>query len=512
MKQSLLFMILTLILVPAGANSLHPDITLFDSDGRPVIHSNAPLSVATTCGDCHDTAYIEANHDHPALIAANCLLCHSEGYDAEQFFSVRLTSDNLWAEARGLDWFNVLNGSDQWQSDLIEPDGSVTAELLGVTAARSSACGQCHGIVHNSHDPLVIDEQNVIGRLTGKEGAIFSAQRIDRSGLNIAGKSALTRSFDVHAERLLECTDCHRAANNPVFGGAHGTEPEHLAYDPRQIDLNAFLERPDHNLAMGHAQGDGECRGCHLPDDNHDWLAETETHMQALACQACHIPELFGPAVASRDATQRNAAGNSLTLRREQFTPLLLPRERDGKWAPFNVQITHYWRDGFSQTSVSADTVDQAWRQAGLTGAHPERALDDGAQAQLVTQLQALGVTDPQRASQVRIFPVSHGVTRDDFALSDCDECHSVNGRLNAALPLGAAPADFQMSASLIDNDNPVIRLYVDDSAQLMAQSAVQGDFELSRRWSVTFVAGFMIFAVGGLGLIKRIFLRRRSS
>ncbi|MBI5289345.1 MAG: hypothetical protein HY873_10290, partial [Chloroflexi bacterium] len=36
-------------------------------------------------------------------------------------------------------------------------------------------------------------------------------------GVNLAGKDLLARSWDIHAERGLDCVDCHFSLNNPVL-------------------------------------------------------------------------------------------------------------------------------------------------------------------------------------------------------------------------------------------------------------------------------------------------------
>ena len=48
-------------------------------------------------------------------------------------------------------------------------------------------------------------------------GEIFSPQKISESGVNLVGKDSLNRSWDVHAERLLECSNCHFSINNPIY-------------------------------------------------------------------------------------------------------------------------------------------------------------------------------------------------------------------------------------------------------------------------------------------------------
>ena len=57
-------LVLVLLGSLASANELHPEVPLLDAAGNKVVDSAAPLSTMTTCGECHDTAYIEASSDH----------------------------------------------------------------------------------------------------------------------------------------------------------------------------------------------------------------------------------------------------------------------------------------------------------------------------------------------------------------------------------------------------------------------------------------------------------------
>ena len=244
----------------AADNNIHPEVQLLDQNSVPVVTSKQPMSATETCTDCHDGDFITKNHDHPPHIAANCLLCHSDNYNAETYISGLQSEYSAWAPLAGMTDQKLAVYSDdswQWQVEVLGDKGELTAAELGIKSADSKACGQCHGIVYNSPEPLVIDPAAKIGRMTRKEGAIYSGQKISRSGMDIAGKDDLNRSFDVHAERLLQCTDCHRAANNPLHGGGHGEKLSHLIHDPRQPDISVFLEKPDHNLVIGVAGGDG---------------------------------------------------------------------------------------------------------------------------------------------------------------------------------------------------------------------------------------------------------------
>ena len=101
-----------------------------------------------------------------------------------------------------------------------------------------------------------------------------------------------------------------------------GNSPEHLQFDPRRLEIGEYLQKPDHNFARGQSaqytiapelKGTmRRCESCHNAADTHDWLPYVERHMDELACESCHIPQLYAPAVQSYDwtvLTGRWAAG-----------------------------------------------------------------------------------------------------------------------------------------------------------------------------------------------------------
>jgi hypothetical protein len=53
---------------PLGqASALHPTFALLDSDGDNVLQSNNPVSTMKTCGQCHDTEFIQSHAFHSDL-------------------------------------------------------------------------------------------------------------------------------------------------------------------------------------------------------------------------------------------------------------------------------------------------------------------------------------------------------------------------------------------------------------------------------------------------------------
>ncbi|MEZ4518832.1 MAG: hypothetical protein R3C44_19110 [Chloroflexota bacterium] len=48
----------------AEASPIHPAFSLLDAEGANVLESGQPISTMSTCGACHDTAFIESHSFH----------------------------------------------------------------------------------------------------------------------------------------------------------------------------------------------------------------------------------------------------------------------------------------------------------------------------------------------------------------------------------------------------------------------------------------------------------------
>lgn len=342
---------------------LHPDFVLLDSDGRNVLETDEPVSPMRTCGECHDTKFIESHSyhvaagsdevgqpgaypwdagpglanrwdpmlygrapipgpRHPGGLRAqaagaemNCFLCHLRDPDNRS----RIDAAPKWAATATLSNTGLVeladNGGWRYRKDLFWADGVVSQDRIGISDPRSVNCGACHEGVGSGREPFALV------RGAGPTGQVYSAQSISDSALNLKGKEGLDRPWDIHAARLLECTACHHSLNNPVrFSEAERSRPDHLRYDARRLEIGDFLERPSHDFTKGEsAQGhtarrlDGSmrrCEGCHASVETHEgWLPNTRRHMQTLLCESCHIPEIPAPARRQIDWTVLLGAG-----------------------------------------------------------------------------------------------------------------------------------------------------------------------------------------------------------
>lgn len=377
MRRSALAFLAGLLLVTgaaAWADLEHPAFPALDGDGNALLDWDERVSETRSCGACHDSDYIRRSlgiaHRLPA-----------ERLSTAEVEQARLLGPSALPDPG--DEVSCLachgTGRPQLRDGLVE--GSVI-----LRGSNSGGCADCHGaVVLHSSPPFAHDGQRRSADLGYRSGALTVAQRVNGSGMNIAGKGALSDPFDVHLARGLVCSDCHRSGNRP--GDAvlpPGGELPHLRNDPRSVALGDYLYRPDHGFTQAR-----QCQDCHRAGE-HGWLPFRERHMARLDCESCHIPRLYGPALASQhlDSGEIRVRGRDPRGLVTGYTPLLLPV--GDRLSPHNLIATWYRHD-----------------------------------EELRGRLQAV--------------PVRHGVVRDG-ALRDCAACHHPGGRAQASLDIGAAP------------------------------------------------------------------------
>jgi thiosulfate reductase cytochrome b subunit len=416
----------------------------------------------------------------------DCFLCHLPAPNqAARIASIR-AGDFRGAATATLIGTGIVEASGagfRWNPEAFNAQG----ELAQVTLQdpTNANCAQCHGLVHTSDQPLVVAGCSLDNWQTATTGQVISADRISQSGVNLAGKAELARSWDIHAERGLTCTDCHYALNNPAYYQSEQA-PAHLEFDPRRLEIGEYVQRPDHNLARGQSAQTNlapelkgsmrRCEGCHDPGRTHDWLPFAERHLQELACESCHVPALHAPAIEAVDWTVLTADGGPVTTCRgvegqggsvndlvTGFTPVLLSRQNiDGqsRLAPYNLVSAWYWiydaGDG-APRPVALDDLRAAYFEG--VGYAPEvlAALDgdgDGSltqaellldtpqkQAVVAGRLAARGLSSPRIEAEVQPYSINHNVAGAGSAVKDCQACHNDDSRVTQAIPLaGSVP------------------------------------------------------------------------
>lgn len=503
----------------ADETPFHPPIPILDSDGGKVAATGEPASPAQTCGACHDTAFITAHAGHahvgdlalgtpglqewdlgpgwfgawdpitgdgtladaddPVSIANwmttlgtrhagggpatgtefDCLICHLEGVDLEARNAMIEAGRFEEASTAALASTGAVGysaGVWSWIPEAFEPDGSIRG--LEPQSPSATACSACHGVTVTEPEVVTVralDDLN--DRMTLLTGELIAGDRMVESGVNLSGKADLSRPWDVHAERVVECTNCHHAVNNPaLFREGDATRPDHLLLDGRRIDPGLYLERPDHRLV------NETCVTCHDATAAHEWLPYQDRHFEALACETCHIPHLYAPALAVVDHT---VVGTDGEPRREWrgvngdpastatlitgYEPVILASD-DGTLAPHNLITTWFWvADGRPVTNqeMAEALLDDGKYRPGIVAAfdtdgdgtvsEPELVITDPAREQAVRdQLTAIGLADAVISSEVRAYEIHHAVATGDWATSECSTCHGSGSILDEVFPL----------------------------------------------------------------------------
>ncbi|HSL46367.1 MAG TPA: cytochrome b/b6 domain-containing protein [Anaerolineales bacterium] len=567
------------------ASPLHPTFALLDESGVNVLESGSPVSTMQTCGECHDTEFIQSHAFHsdlglrdytqnggfstspgtfgrwdplnyrylsqtgderldlstaewlmlygdrvvgggPAAISRagvaltdiqtdatnpessilisetgqaeawnwtesgtmemNCFLCHmdSPNYEArlQAIQSGQFASANT-ATLVGSGLAVQTEGGFEWNESAFQENGEINEDLVFVKDPTNPNCAACHGEVHTDASPLTLQAGDLNFPQTATTGQVISGQKISESGVNLSGKNDLDRSWDVHAERQLQCTDCHYASNNPAHADkAQKAEPGHLLYDPRTLEISEYLEKPDHNFARGQSAQYNvapelkgtmrRCESCHDANRGHaDWLPYIETHMSVVACETCHIPQMYAPAIQAYDwtvltsdkqpvKTYRGVEGDpsAVTSLVTGYKPVLLNRTNlDGQklLAPYNLITSYYWvyedanghkrpvrlldlEAAYFEGNVYAPEILSAFDADGSGSLNSnELVIDSAAKEGTVREkLIALGLNNARIEGLTQPYSINHNVARGEYAVNECTACHNDESRVSQPIKL----------------------------------------------------------------------------
>lgn len=442
MKKIMLLLFAALSLNSAqAANEFHPAFPLLDAGGALVMETGQAMSTMASCGGCHDVEFILESSDHMAAGV----------FDDE--------------EIQCLDCHGDPDASRSWKVSQFEADGSLVQGTLEIHKPRDRNCATCHAVVNSRLDiPLTVSPGPSELTMTDRTGQILSAQKISNSGLNIAGKNGLNHPFDVHADRVVNCVNCHYSLNNPVYyRQREESRPNHLAFDPRRLSNAEYLQRPLHQLAKGSSR-DGlgvfesensmrRCESCHDATVVHNWLPYKRRHFDSLACESCHVPKVYGPALQALDWTLVDAEGNPRREYRDVdgdpttsdslihgFRPLMMVRENVGgerKLAPFNLVSSWYWTAGPDGGRIETDQLVEALYINGalrpdLDSVEGQQELTEAVRA----KLEAAGFENVELAGDITPYPISHNVVNGRWATRDCRTCHGADSILAATFTL----------------------------------------------------------------------------
>jgi len=444
--------------------------------------------------DNPETSTLDANGnittwdwDKSGTMEMNCFLCHLETPNtaarAEAIHAGEFGKANT-ATLSGLSIVEKSADGWAWNAAAFNENGELKSDVIGIQDPTNSNCATCHGEVHAStSEPLTLNSCDLNYPQTATTGQVVSSQRINESGVNLANKDELARSWDIHAERQLQCTDCHYALNNPAHvSEVQSNNPDHLIYDPRSLEINEYLQMPDHNFARGQSAQFNvapeykgtmrRCENCHDASKGHsDWLPYIDTHMAAVACETCHIPQMYAPAIETYDWTVITTKGaavqtcrgvegnpNNVTSLITGYEPVLLNRTNiDGNTllAPYNLITSFYWvyddangnKRPVRQMDLEAAYLDNGNYASDIVTAFDansngtlsaaELVIDSPAKEETVkTKLAALGLNNPRIEGMVQPYSINHNVTRGENAVNDCKACHNENSRMTQSIKL----------------------------------------------------------------------------
>ncbi|HKZ68688.1 MAG TPA: cytochrome b/b6 domain-containing protein [Anaerolineales bacterium] len=450
------------------------------------------------------------------VLEMNCFLCHfAEPNNTARIAAIQ-SGDFKWASTATLLGTGLVEKTAdgwQWNQSAFDENGDIGREFLAIQDPVNENCAQCHGVVHaDVKAPLILAGCTWETATTGQ---VFTSQTISNSGMNIAAKDDVTRSWDIHAERELKCTDCHYSLNNPAYYQAD-SGPEHLSFDPRRLEIGEYLQKPVHQFARGQSaqftvapelKGTmRRCESCHTAETAHDWLPYAKQHMAEVACESCHIPQMYAPAIQQYDWTvirmdggpkkecrgidttstafMVSASANPVVPATVSnlvtgFEPVLLTRRNvDGNTmlAPYNLITAWYWvyDDTNGNTRpVRLQDLQAVWLQNGEYAAEIVKAFNANGDQQLsntelmidttekqtliVNRLESLGLHNPRIVGEVQPYSINHNVARGEWATKDCQTCHNDESRITQPMKLadympgGVTPA-FVKDANTITN------------------------------------------------------------
>lgn len=407
-------------------------------------------------------------------VEMNCFLCHMP-VPNNQARSQALEAGNFkWANTATLLGTGIVSeeaGQLVWNREAFGPDGELAPAYVLVQDPSNSNCGQCHGLVHtNNAIPVVVEQCDMNTATTGE---IFSPQRLNETGMNLQGKAELSRAWDVHAERVVDCVDCHPSLNNPVhFQGSKDDSLNHLVFDARRINIEDYLYQPSHQFAKGQSVQSTaapefsasmrRCEGCHDPEVIHDWLPYKKAHFASVSCESCHIPKMHAPAfqqvdwtVINLDETNqhvcRGADGDTANIETliTGFDPLLMPQQQfegGASLRPFNLVASWYWVYGEPERPVRQADLKAAYLDGDNYRPDVLAAFDADGSGQLESNelrlntpekeavvkqnLQALGLDNVKIKAEVQPYNIRHNVTNGEWATKECTACHSSASRV----------------------------------------------------------------------------------
>lgn len=414
----LLLLFLTINLF-ADKQSFHPQFKIKYFEDKTIDYNK-------TCGDCHNTEFINSHNTHKNVKNMSCATCHTP------------------------------TGKLEIPENSIDDFGFIKKEFIKIQTPEIQNCSKCHTVFENDGKLTYPDdfenslEEYQINKFTG---VIVSPQVISKSGLNLKNKSKLNHPFDIHASRELNCSSCHTTLNNPRE--IYKTSLKHLIKDTRKMSTGEYLEIPDHNLTKS------TCTDCHNPNTTHNFLPYKQRHFEKISCQSCHIPQINGIALQTVDKSVVNSngqnrfeyrnfnkSGNLNTDFIEGYSPYLFANYKLSnsqiKLSPFNFVTHYYWVDSTGKEIPENIIKDIFIKEnkynedvTGLFDANKNNAVEND---ELIinskekynfvkTKLENLSYKSVSLKGEIKSYQINHGVTKDQ-AIKNCNDCHGSESKL----------------------------------------------------------------------------------
>lgn len=244
--------------VTASCGACHPGggPLEFDRDGKRYDERMGDPATGLVAGGENglDGDYFKARWSETGVIEADCLLCHQPGYDFQRRNAELANLNFRWAATVGAG-FGTLTGAVKdgeppvvaYDRSRFDADGNVVAHI--VPEPRNATCLNCHAKPGWK-----------------KRGAAFSART------------------DVHLVAGMRCVDCHESGSRAADPRIRGREVHQVG---KGDDPSGWVRNDLDDTVRS-------CESCHLdgwrnaPRADHSWLPPL--HLEAIACQTCHIP------------------------------------------------------------------------------------------------------------------------------------------------------------------------------------------------------------------------------
>ncbi len=551
-----------------GARHVGGGPAVSSREGVPLAElDHTPGDTQTNIVDPESGSLTAWDWQESGVVEMNCFLCHTPNPNNPARIQALQDGNFQWANAATLLGTGIIERqADQysWNLAAFDREGQLEPDYITIQDPSNENCGLCHGLVHTDpEEPLILSGCSPERYRTETSGQIISSERISESGVNLENKADIQRSWDVHAERQLSCTDCHYSINNPVYyQESDATRPGHLEFDPRRLEFGEYLQQPLHQFARGQsAQGTvspelrdtmRRCESCHSTEVTHNWLPYKDSHFSAVSCETCHIPKLYSTAfqqydwtVIEPDLTASTACrgiqgpSGSVNSLITGFDPLLVQRVDDSnsdasgsRIAPFNTVTSWFWVYGDPERPVRLGDLEAAWLEN--DSYHPDvlAVFDqngdsslDQAELQINTpekhgliaaRLSALGLENVHIAGEIQPYSINHNVTRGEWAIKDCQTCHTEDSRLSAPFKLASyVPAGILPEFVKDANISPNGTIYQNESGELYFQpSTADGELYLLGHDNVGWIdlLGSLMFAGVLLGVFVHAGIRVYSS